>query len=195
VRRITPIDGIVMADLQLYFREFMHLDRKRTGEGLTPLEYQRWRALARELSTRFSKGPPRGGAERRESVRVSTRLKVSFESPAAVSQALMTNLSRGGLFINTAFPAEPGPRLELKLLIESTGKTLQVPVEVVSSNVGEGFRTGQLGMGVRFLPMPTALRKQLDDFYEALASRSLEDSEGAETAQKGERAASVASRP
>jgi len=168
-----------MADFQLYFREFMHLDRKRIGEGLTPLEYQRWRALSFELGTRFSKGPPKSGSERRESVRVPTRLKVSFESPDAVSQALMTNLSRGGLFVNTAFPAEPGTRLELKLLIESTGETLQVPVEVVSNNVGEGFMTGQLGMGVRFLPMPHDLRKQLDDFYEVLASRTLEDPEAA----------------
>lgn len=174
-----------MADFQLFFREFMHLDRKRTGEGLTPLEYQRWRALSRELSARFSKGSPKDGTERRESVRVPTRLKVLFESPAAVSQALMTNLSRGGLFVNTAFPPDFGTRLELKLCIESTRQILQVPVEVVSSNVGEDFQTGQLGMGVRFLPMPKDLRKQLDDFYEALASRTLEDPESAETAQKG----------
>ncbi len=160
-----------MSDFQLLFREYMHLDRKRTGDGLTPLEYQRWRALSRELGKRFSKGPPKGGAERRDSVRVPTRLKVSFASPDAVSQAWMTNISRGGLFINTAFPAETGTRLDLELRIESTAETLRVPVEVVSSNVGDAFNTGELGMGVRFMPMPDGLRKKLDDFYEAVGAR------------------------
>ncbi len=160
-----------MADFQLLFREYMHLDRKRTGDGLTPHEYQRWRLLSLELGKRFSKGPPKGGSERRDSVRVPTRLKVSFKSPDAVSQALMTNISRGGLFVNTPFPPEPGTRLELKIRIESTAETLQVPVEVVSSNVGEGFKTGELGMGVRFLPMRDEVRKKLDDFYEVLGTR------------------------
>ena len=96
----------------------------------------------------------------------------------------MTNLSRGGLFVNTAFPAEPGTRLELKLRIESTGETLQIPVEVVSNNVGDGFATRELGMGVRFLPMPNDLRKKVDDYYEALASRRLESPEADETTRK-----------
>ena len=69
-----------MKELHLVFREYTRLERKRTGDGLTPAEYQRYRALARQLATRFSKGPPKGGAERRESVRVPTRLKVSFAS-------------------------------------------------------------------------------------------------------------------
>ncbi len=170
-----------MSDLQLFFREYMHLTRKRTGEGLTPLEYQRWRSLSRQLGKHFSKGPPKGGTERRESVRVPTRLKVSFASPNAVSEAMMTNLSRGGLFINTAFPPDPGTRLELRLSIESTAETLQVPVEVVSTNVGEGFKTGELGMGVRFLPMPDEVRKKLDDLYESQGSRSARASPGADS--------------
>ncbi len=163
-----------MADVHLLFREYTHLDRKRTGDGLTPREFDRWRLLARELARRFSKGRPGGGSERRESVRVPTRLKVAFESRDQVVQALMTNLSRGGLFINTALPPEPGTRFDLKLQIEASGETLEIPSEVVSVHVGSGFSTGEMGMGVRFLNMSEELRKKVDDLYESLTQRSRE---------------------
>ena len=107
-------------------------------------------------------------------MRIETRLKVAFESTHEVAEALMTNLSRGGLFINTAMPAEPGTRFQLKLQIESSAEILVIPAEVVSNNVRAGFDSGQLGMGVRFLPMEPGLRKKVDDLYEALARRQAE---------------------
>lgn len=168
-----------MADLHVLFLEYSRLDRRRTRDGLTTQEYDRWRLLSKELARRFTKGPPGGASERRDSVRVPTRLKVSFESRDEAIQALMTNLSRGGLFINTAFPAEPGTRFELELSLESSGERFEVPVEVVSNHVGGQFETGELGMGVRFLPVPPELRRKIDALYEELG-RAAREAEAAE---------------
>ena len=176
--------------LQQMFREYAHLDRKRTTSGVTPQEYQRWLALKAQLARTFSKGPPGGGAERRDLIRVPTRMKVSFQTNEGVARAVMTNLSRGGLFINTAFPAPLGTRLELALRIDSTGEELHIPAEVVSQNVGGGYDTQNLGMGVRFLALTPPVRKKIDEIYAAAGSLEQEGEDAPEESGQPEDAAS-----
>ncbi|MCG8590474.1 MAG: PilZ domain-containing protein [Proteobacteria bacterium] len=155
--------------VQNWFREYASLDRRRTGEGLTPIEYQRWLDLHEKLSREFS-DPPASG-DRRGSVRVPIKLKVEFRSNDSVRRAIIRSTSRSGLFINTPFPPEVGTTITLCIHIESTGETIEVPCDVISNNVGEGFDTNVLGMGVCFRQMPPDVRKQLDEIYgSALAS-------------------------
>ena len=110
-----------MRDVALLFREYIHLERKRTSKGLSPRELQRWTALKRVLGKEFSPGLSDEKADQRGSVRIPTRLAVAFRSSGELRSSLMTNLSRGGVFIATEQPVEIGTHLELQLRIEETG--------------------------------------------------------------------------
>jgi len=153
-------------DVALPFREYIHLERKRTGEGLSPLELQRWTRLKRMLGKEFSPGLSDECADQRHSVRVPTRLAVAFRDLGELQRCLMTNLSRGGVFIATQQPAEIGTRLELQLHIEETGERIDAPTEVVSRDVGPGLASGERGMGLRFLEMKPETQRAIDEFYE-----------------------------
>ena len=155
-----------MRDVALLFREYIHLERKRTGEGLSPLELQRWTALKRVLGKEFSPGLSDEKADQRGSVRIPTRLAVAFRNLGELQSSLMTNLSRGGLFVATEQPAAIGTRLDLQLHVEETGEKIDVPTEVVSHDVGPNFSSGERGMGLRFLEMKPETQRAIDELYE-----------------------------
>lgn len=147
--------------LQKLLREYAALDRRRGDEGLTPVEYHRWRDLKGRLSDHFSDVPSHG--DRRESVRVPTRIRVEFKTEGRVRDAVIRNLSRGGIFIETPFALEVGTKFVLRIHIRSSDKTLDVPARVVSENVGDGFSTQVLGMGVAFEPLTPEQSDQIDE--------------------------------
>ena len=116
-----------MDDFNQQFRRFLHLDRKRKGGGLTPHELRRWLQLKRVLNREFTPGSDPKGIQRRESVRVPARMAVSFRNLGDLRECLMTNLSRGGLFIATDSPLEMGTRFHLRIEMEKTRETIEVP--------------------------------------------------------------------
>ena len=157
------------------FREYAHLERKRSADGLSPRELQRWMALKRLLSREFTPEISDSRADQRSSVRVPTRLTVAFRSAREIRPCLMTNLSRGGLFVHTEHLVEIGTRVELSIRIDETGEVISLPAEVVSQNAGPQLAGDQQGMGLRFLDMEDADRKRVEDLYEhALISAALD---------------------
>lgn len=144
------------AKLLPLLREFAVLDRKRTNEGVSPLEYQRWLDLRKRLDEGLGNAELPGRMERRASARVPTRIRVEFTTPGRFQQATIRNLSDGGLFIGTPFAAEIGTTLVLSISIHSTGEVLDLPVEVVTNNMGDGFSTTAFGMGVKFVALSTS---------------------------------------
>jgi uncharacterized protein (TIGR02266 family) len=157
-----------MRTLQEDFREFARLDRKRTGDGVSPVEYRRWLLLRHRLDKAFSSGPPEGETERRSSLRVPTRLVVSYDALAGL-EGVVGNLSRTGCFIKTDLPAPVGTRLELVLRDRGSGEPIQVPAEVVSMDVAQdGSGLGRRGMGLRFVDPDPDTRKKLDEIYAGL---------------------------
>ncbi len=154
-----------MRDVGARFREYAQLERKRAGGGLTSEELERWTLLKRALNRNFSPELSDGRADQRTSVRVPSRLKVSFGSHAKLRDSRMTNISRGGLFIATKDPFEIGTRFELQIHVEESGSVLEVPVQVVCQNVGPDFQADS-GMGVRFLDLDPEQEKRLLDLYE-----------------------------
>ncbi len=155
-----------MDELNAQFRQFLYLDRKRAAEGLSSSELRRWMKLNRILNQRFSPNTSYEEAERRESVRVPVRLRVSFRNQGELSGSLITNLSRGGVFVATDRPAEIGTRLELRLHIEESGEEIDVPAAVVSQNVGPNLESECSGMGLRFLEMKPEVAQQIEALYE-----------------------------
>ena len=162
-----PIVGsVAMQDIASRFREYIQLERRRDGEGLSVAEYERWMQLKRLLSRRFSPEVSDEQADERRSIRIPTRLTATFRDEAELRSSLMTNLSRGGVFILTDRPLEIGASLGLRIDLADGGESLDVPVEVVSCNVGPRFDQSRRGMGLRFRPTSEEMQLKLDELYE-----------------------------
>jgi len=147
------------------FREFSALEKKKAGAGLTARELARWTDLKTKLTLRLSKGATKENVERRQSLRIPMKLRVDFENAGAFNRATMSNISHRGIFISTAFPPEIGTQLQVRIEIESTGDSIEVPAEVVSQHVGPGYQTSQLGMGLRFLRLTDQQLRQINKLY------------------------------
>ncbi len=164
--------GIVVKSLQM-LREFARLEKKREGEGLSLRELERWSALDDALRTEFKKqGAAAKPEDRRASRRVATLLSVRFQSLGEARHSLMTNVSRGGVFIYTETPAEIGTRIELKISIDENGSEIVVPAEVMTQNLAPDMSSTSQGMGLRFLDMDEPTRKQVDELYGRAAATS-----------------------
>jgi len=169
-----------MRDPAAALREYIRLERKSGAEGLAPDELRRFMHLKRQLSQRFAPGLSDEHADRRASVRVPARLRVAFHSKGELRQSLLTNLSRGGLFVETDHLLRIGTRMDLLIRIEEGDETLQIPVEVVSHNVGPQMKGGRRGMGVSFLPLSPEEQKRIDDLYERSLRRAASGADGKE---------------
>ena len=165
-------------DVATRLREFSRLEKKRAERGLTPAELRRWVALKGMLNRSFSPGIGKARANERASVRVPTRLGASFETVGEIRRSLMTNLSRGGVFLRTEDLVDLGTRFELCIHIDESGEDIRVRVEVVSHNVGPGFGTDEHGRGLRFLDMDEATQKQVDELYERSLHQLSEPEDG-----------------
>jgi uncharacterized protein (TIGR02266 family) len=157
-----------MNDLVSQFREYVRLDRLRTGAGLSPAELKHWMMLKRQLSQHFSPGLPDECADQRESVRVPTRLAVSFPTEGELARSLMTNLSRRGVFVRTDHLLEIGTRFELRVHVDDPPQDIAIQVEVVSHNLGPSYDSRESGMGLRLLEAVDEVEKQLDELYERI---------------------------
>lgn len=161
-----------MADAAAQFREYIRLDRLQRTDGLSPRDLERWMLLKRKLSQRVSPGLSDARADERTSIRVPIRMRASFADAEQMRGRVMTNMSRGGIFVASDHRIEIGTRLQLRIEIETTGEMLEVPVEVASHNVGPNFEADPPGMGLRFLDMDDETRGHLERLYDdALRSR------------------------
>ena len=162
-----------MSDVLRLFREFARLDRKR-GRGLSPEELKRWILQKRKLARSFNPDVSDAQADRRASIRVPTRLVVGFRHIGDLRRCWMTNLSRGGVFVESGELLPIGSRLTLRIGIGETGEEIEVPAEVASHDVGPRFETRR-GMGMRFLEVSAEVSKKLDDLYDSAFRRAVED--------------------
>lgn len=156
-------------DLLPLLRECKLLDRKRVKGELTPAEHARWIQLHERLSAAL-----RPGHEKRASARVAVKLNVSFETPEAFQEATIQNMSRGGVFVTTSHPAALGTKLELSVVIQSTGIRVELPCVVVSQNVGRDFSVGSAGMGLKFAELGEEQRKAVDEIYTGASAAAAE---------------------
>ncbi|MGH0036043.1 MAG: PilZ domain-containing protein [Myxococcota bacterium] len=142
-------------------REMRGIDRRRTSEGITPLEYLRFLDLRRRLERHM--GPAAAG-EGSEKSRTS-RILIEFRSPASLARARIRNVNRGGLFLSTPFAPDLGTQFELRVRVKSTGDELLLPCEVVSNHVGDDFSTQDLGMGVQFGVLDPKVKGRLEKLF------------------------------
>ncbi len=136
-------------------REVVALNKRRTTEGITPIEYQRWLDLSAKLRKAFPDHPRLGG-------RGLTQIRIDFRDEKELLESTMFNIRPIGLFISTPFAAEVGSKFGVVVFVKATGEELRAKVEVVSNNVGPGFSTAMLGMGLRFAQRDSELRAALE---------------------------------
>jgi uncharacterized protein (TIGR02266 family) len=155
------------------FRQFMSLERRRSA-GLSVSEFATWLELKGKLERAFGTGAAPPGANQRTTPRIPVTVRVSFDAIGHVRSSLMTNLSRGGMFVPIEHPPEIGTELELRIDVARPRTEIRVAGVVVSRNVGPGFRSEQKGMGIHFTKLSDEARKLIDDLYESEAERRLE---------------------
>jgi type IV pilus assembly protein PilZ len=147
------------------FREYGRLERQRESEGLSVEQLERWTHLKRILSNHFRPGIAREYADKQSSLRVPSQLRVSFESYGTLRECLMTNISRGGVFIATPKPLPIGTPFELSIHVAETGETHSLPGEVASVNTGADMKSGSRGMGIRFTKLDDAQQEIVERLY------------------------------
>jgi Tfp pilus assembly protein PilZ len=145
-----------MPSPQDLLREYVDLNNRRAGAGITPLEYQRWLDLGQQLGKAFPGHPPLGQ-------RGETRIVVEFKDREHLEKAVMMNIRPVGLFVNTPFAPNRGTKLDLRVHVEETGEVFNSRVVVVSIDVGAEFSTAVQGMGLKFRDANCELRAVLDE--------------------------------
>lgn len=163
-------------DVLAAFRDYMRLEKRRT-QGLSPQELQRWWSLRARLDATL--GPLEVGSksgERRATPRIPVALTVRFENRASMGPMMMTNLSRGGIFVPMDEPLPIGTVLELRIRVDDPPQEIVLAGEVVSQNVGPRMEANRRGMGIRFCCATRREQELIDALYNQQVERHLEAS-------------------
>ena len=145
-----------MSSPQDLLREYAQLNRRRKSDGVSPLEYLRWQDLRGKLEKAFPGRPAPGGGG-------VARVAIDYATETELSEAVMRNVKPLGLFVHTPFAPAPGERFELRVRVAETRARYDAQVTVVSNNLGPGFSTADMGMGLRIADKSTLyafLRKE-----------------------------------
>jgi uncharacterized protein (TIGR02266 family) len=107
-------------------------------------------------------------AEKRNAHRIAVRLRASFRSSQAVIEGWVSDLSRGGLFLQSDYLDEPGTSGTIDLELPD-GEPLRLPGEVVrvDTNPDRG------GMAIRFGALSDDTRRPLANFMIESSYQSL----------------------
>lgn len=155
-----------MRDIVTLFREFARLDLMRQDQGLSVVEHERWATLKAVLDERVgreSDAPP--NRTRRSAKRVQTRINCSFSANEGSCDAVVSNLSTGGVFIRTDWPLPVDTLVQLGIRLEDTNREISVRGRVVSNHVNPSGDTAERGMGVRFMQVTPEALEQLSVLY------------------------------
>jgi type IV pilus assembly protein PilZ len=163
-----------MANMPAIFREFMRLERIREADALSIVELERLTQLRRILATHFKPGGNPDHIDKQASLRVPTRLRVSFESYGELRQCLMTNISRGGVFVATQKPLPMGTPFLLRIEIADSDELLELRGEVATVNTGADMQSEEEGMGIRFSNLSEEQQAQVQKLYGQAMSKALE---------------------
>ena len=144
-------------------REYGKLEKKRTQQSVTPGEFDRWNELRATLEKAFPQGDRPSGGERRQTLRLPTRMLVEYSTKGDLESALIRNISRGGLFIATEQTVEVGSLITLLIRVGNAGETVELPAEVASTGVLDAH--GQPGMGCKFVQLNAEQQQVVDEMF------------------------------
>lgn len=135
-------------------REFGGLERKRLGDGVTPLEFRRRLDLKGQIGQNFGKSRQAGlsamGGDG-EKARPTVPL-VEYKTRDHLIESVISNAQPAGLFVPTLFAAEIGKAFLVRISIEQEGQAGDVPSIVVTSTTqgAHTLSTMSRGMSLKF---------------------------------------------
>ncbi|MEE9124109.1 MAG: TIGR02266 family protein [candidate division NC10 bacterium] len=95
-------------------------------------------------------------AERQSHTRAPVQFPVDYIEAGTAGRGTCINLSRGGMFISTTQPVQPGSQVSLKFNLPHLSHTFSVLARVVWMRSDEVDPAATMGMGVQFLdPRPS----------------------------------------
>ena len=104
----------------------------------------------------------------RRSARVHHELAVAYRSVGGFLSDWATNISRGGIFINTRHPLAVGTVVKLIIQLPGTAFPFDVVGRVTRVDPWEGEVSVAPGMGIEFTDMDASKRDRLEAFVERL---------------------------
>lgn len=134
--------------------EFVPLNRRRLAGDppLTVLDQQRWGELRDLLAYEFGHKPHLGAGESR-ALRVPSHLKVRYGD--ADEESVLSNLSEGGVFIESGRPLAPETTLRLQIEPGDADSVIELDAVVVWNRELPNL-DGPAGFGVSFLNLGAA---------------------------------------
>ncbi len=105
---------------------------------------------------------------KRKAIRLHHEIPVAYRSVGSFLTDWATNISRGGLFINTRKPLPVGTNV--KILVQLPGKAFPYHFEGRVTRVTEFDNHANMvpGMGVEFTSVDESRRREIDAFVERL---------------------------
>ena len=110
------------------------------------------------------------GTNRRRAPRVPVDLQLDYFADDCQLYTFATNLSDGGVFVQSKAPEPPGSMLELRLTVPEEPEPIQLQGEVVwfkTMPVGEGP-----GMGVRFVNLDRQRKRRITSLLKRIQRES-----------------------
>jgi len=109
------------------------------------------------------------GIEKREFPRHTLRTRVVLEDERGEGFIYFyaTDISRGGLFIESEIPLKIGTKIFLSFTLQDNEEPIRTTGEVVRMEKLAPSYTGISGMGIRFLDLDSQDRQRLETFASA----------------------------
>ena len=141
---------------------FRELDALRSSDGLTGEQEQQWNSLKDWLERVWAQDDSLPPSSRRDTLRVPTRLEVSFHDAHGFERAYLRNISEGGVYFASDRDLRMGDRFNLSIVVEEPPSTIELPVEVVWVNRNPSPQSGlDPGVGVAWLELSPEQKKSI----------------------------------
>ncbi len=105
---------------------------------------------------------------RRRSPRLHHELPVAYRSVGSFLSDWATNISRGGLFINTRKPLPAGTVVKLIIQLPGPGFPVDLTGRVTRVEEWDNHTNTAPGMGIEFVDLDGAKRERIDKLVEKL---------------------------
>jgi type IV pilus assembly protein PilZ len=110
--------------------------------------------------------PP--GENRRRSVRLQHELPVAYRSIGSFITDWATNISQGGVFINTRKPLAVGTSVKLLIQLPGTGVPFDISGRVTRVNDWDNKHNVAPGMAIEFTELDAATFERIQAFIDRL---------------------------
>ncbi len=91
------------------------------------------------------------------------RVEIRYKSAASFREAWVSDISHGGVFLETQEKLAPGQAVTVELILPGKAGTIEIPSRVVHS-----LQKSALGAGLEFGPIPAKSKKILEAYVDKL---------------------------